>query len=455
MASARHSSIEQEPVRPVTEAVQEYRVIEDGALAYHLQEREIEHHYACNVENRRTVMQDIRTAQQLQDEEDRRARIFTLEQQAQLEKTDEKLAEAYQEKLFKKHLQEEQERKEREERDNEIAFMLMERERRRERRQQAVDRDLAEKMSRMPTKTMERMKKMTDEELAQRLQAEEDKKLFMKEREKKNLKAVVEMQDEELARYIHEREIEESSMSRRDSKDKSKRKKQRSIKSHESHSHLHHDDKRTPPPHDHPRNLPSRPDPRRNGGSMRDERDRTNPPDRPPPPHTREEDETIPKSIHNFTPARRQVNRDHNADDSVHRRTKSERPRRPPQPSRDHHEFERRNSELSRDSLTSRDHPVSRDNPPSRDSPTSRDHHASRDSLTSRDEHRHKLNPKEERFRQATNNNNQHPAVDPDISDDIPYSERFARLAAQESWNYDQVPTEHMRKKNKGDCKQQ
>uniref|UniRef100_F7A435 Coiled-coil domain-containing protein n=2 Tax=Ciona intestinalis TaxID=7719 RepID=F7A435_CIOIN len=411
MASAKYSSIEQEPVRPVTEAVQEYRVIEDGALAYHLQEREIEHHYACNVENRRTVMQDIRTAQQLQDEEDRRARIFTLEQQAQLEKTDEKLAEAYQEKLLKKHLQKEQERKEREERDNEIAFMLMERERRRERRQQAVDRDLAEKMSRMPTKTMERMKKMTDEELAQRLQAEEDKKLLIKEREKKNLKAVVEMQDEELARYIHEREIEENSMAQRDSKDKSKRKKQRSIKSHENHPHLHHNDKRTPP-HDHPRNLPSRPDPRRNGGSMRDETDRTNPPNRPPPPRTREEDETNPKSIHNFTPARRQVKSDHDVDDCVHRRTKSERPRRPPQPSRDHHEFERRNSELSRDHNASRNHNTSRDNP------ASRDHNVSRDSPTSRDEQRRKLTSKEERFRQATNNNNQHPAVDPDISDD-------------------------------------
>jgi len=44
----------------------------------------VEYHLAQNVEQRRTVMEDIKAAKLLQDEEDKRAKILTLDEQEEL-----------------------------------------------------------------------------------------------------------------------------------------------------------------------------------------------------------------------------------------------------------------------------------------------------------------------------------------------------------------------------------
>ena len=44
----------------------------------------VEYHLALNVEQRRTVMEDIKAAKQLQDEEDKQARILTIDEQEEL-----------------------------------------------------------------------------------------------------------------------------------------------------------------------------------------------------------------------------------------------------------------------------------------------------------------------------------------------------------------------------------
>uniref|UniRef100_H2ZK18 Coiled-coil domain-containing protein n=1 Tax=Ciona savignyi TaxID=51511 RepID=H2ZK18_CIOSA len=293
---------------------------------------------------------------------------------------------------------------------------------------------------------MERMKKMSDQELAERLQAEEERKARRKESERNSMKAVVEMQDEELARYIHEREMESDMMARRD---KHKRKSQKSTRHREEEQRRHREEDQRRHREEDQRRLREE-DQRRhreedqrrhreedqrrhreedqrrhreedqlkNGEDKRtssqnhsysashhrknvDMKDATrNIPDRSP-----RQEETTPKSIHTSTP--RKQTKAEDAVESPHRRTKSERPRRPPQPSRDHHASARRLSDKSLDSSASQ-----------------QNHGSTGDA---RDD---KMRPTSDAAR--------HPAVDPDISEDIPYSERFARLAAQESWNYDQ-----------------
>ncbi|XP_076807737.1 uncharacterized protein LOC143450878 isoform X2 [Clavelina lepadiformis] len=213
MASSTSNYIEADPTKPVNEVVKEYRVIEDGALAHYLQEREIEYHHACNVEQRRTVMGDIQTAKQLQDEEDKRARILTTDEQEKLKGLDGELAEVIQEEVVQQHLHEEDERKRRERRDQEMAKRILEREKRRNRRQQEQDHYLAERMSDMRTsESNNRRKEVSDEELAKRLQDEEKHMLKKKEKHKEHIKTVVELQDEELARFIHNQEMEEMEM---------------------------------------------------------------------------------------------------------------------------------------------------------------------------------------------------------------------------------------------------
>ena len=53
-------------------------------LIYSLRLCVVECHLSHNVEQRRLVMEDIRTAKMLQDEEDKRAKIFTLDQQEEM-----------------------------------------------------------------------------------------------------------------------------------------------------------------------------------------------------------------------------------------------------------------------------------------------------------------------------------------------------------------------------------
>ncbi|XP_056398936.1 trichohyalin-like isoform X2 [Hyla sarda] len=104
----------------VNEVCRDFAVLEDGALAHCLQEQEIEQHYASNVRKNKLVQKDIRIAKKLQDEEDLQSKVFSLEQQKQIEELDSEYARAVQEELQRKA----QECLQREEEDKEIAKRL-------------------------------------------------------------------------------------------------------------------------------------------------------------------------------------------------------------------------------------------------------------------------------------------------------------------------------------------
>ncbi|KAG8568720.1 hypothetical protein GDO81_014120 [Engystomops pustulosus] len=104
----------------VNEVCRDFAVLEDGALAHCLQEQEIEQHYASNVRKNKLVQKDIRIAKRLQDEEDLQSKVFSLEQQKQIEELDSEYARAIQEELQRKA----QECLQREEEDKEIAKRL-------------------------------------------------------------------------------------------------------------------------------------------------------------------------------------------------------------------------------------------------------------------------------------------------------------------------------------------
>ena len=251
----------------VKEVVKDYRVKEDGVLAYYLQEREIEHHYARNVEERRLMIDDLKTAKELQDEEDQRAEEERIR--------DAQLAEAMQERIRR---DEERKRKMAEERDRMMAAKVLDADLRKEKRQLDKDRRMSEKLAKQQIKHKSRSRErydregvrspgsdssrssrdpqrprspLTDEEIARRLQEEEDRlqQRFrddakrssqplsdaeiarrLQEEEKRNAgddrKVVIEMQDEELAKYIQEqeREAEEQHFYRERMKKKKKQK---------------------------------------------------------------------------------------------------------------------------------------------------------------------------------------------------------------------------------------
>nr|CAB3228593.1 coiled-coil domain-containing protein 50 [Phallusia mammillata] len=428
MASRMDQAIETKNLRPVNEAVVEYRVIEDGALAHYLQEREIEHHFENNVSERRRVMGDIKTAKELQDEEDRKARILTLDEQEQLKEMDEQLAEDVQKKL----ILEERERKEREAKDNEIAMMIRERDRRRELRQKRSDHELAQKLSELDMSPSDhsRMREMSDEELAKRLQEEEKLRLRRTEARHKNIKTVVEMQDEELARYIHERDMYEAEMMHRQQRSKSKRTK---MPRGEPPPGYHRPDERYEPRPSSSRHRDEhhsrQPDSHHSHGRPEEHSSSRHPgeqgkrpgPRRPPQPSGRDRDETVPKSIEADLPDSPASHRRHTVrqqttpsfeEERPKRRTNSERPRRPP--------------------------------PPSSSSRNGED-------MNQRDLQRRRY---EENSRTRSE---EHPRLAGDVDpDDITYGPGFARLAEEEvRMRQEEEAYLRERKKNKGDCKQQ
>ncbi|XP_026546144.1 coiled-coil domain-containing protein 50, partial [Notechis scutatus] len=64
----------------VKEVCRDFAVREDHTLAHSLQEQEIEHHLATNVQRNRLVKHDLQMAKQLQEEEDRKGRAHLQEQ---------------------------------------------------------------------------------------------------------------------------------------------------------------------------------------------------------------------------------------------------------------------------------------------------------------------------------------------------------------------------------------
>ncbi|NXI43593.1 CCD50 protein, partial [Galbula dea] len=96
----------------------DFAVLEDHTLAHNLQEQEIEHHLATNVQRNRLVQHDLKVAKQLQEEEDLKARAQ--KHQKDLEQQDCEIAQEIQVKL----VFEAEQRRRQEENDEDIARLL-------------------------------------------------------------------------------------------------------------------------------------------------------------------------------------------------------------------------------------------------------------------------------------------------------------------------------------------
>uniref|UniRef100_A0A8C5RZA2 Coiled-coil domain-containing protein n=1 Tax=Laticauda laticaudata TaxID=8630 RepID=A0A8C5RZA2_LATLA len=108
----------------------DFAVREDHTLAHSLQEQEIEHHLATNVQRNRLVKHDLQMAKQLQEEEDRKGRARLQEQHKNLEEQDCEIAQEIQVKL----VIEAEEQRRQEEDDEDIAWILQQKELQEEKR---------------------------------------------------------------------------------------------------------------------------------------------------------------------------------------------------------------------------------------------------------------------------------------------------------------------------------
>ncbi|XP_039929778.1 coiled-coil domain-containing protein 50 isoform X1 [Hirundo rustica] len=108
----------------VKEVCRDFAILEDHTLAHNLQEQEIEHHLATNVQRNRLVQHDLQVAKQLQEEEDKKARAQIQKHRKDLERQDCEIAQEIQVKLAF----EAEERRRQEEKDEDIARLLQQKE---------------------------------------------------------------------------------------------------------------------------------------------------------------------------------------------------------------------------------------------------------------------------------------------------------------------------------------
>ncbi|NXG92693.1 CCD50 protein, partial [Stercorarius parasiticus] len=108
----------------------DFAVLEDHTLAHNLQEQEIEHHLATNVQRNRLVQHDLRVAKQLQEEEDLKAQAQIQKHRKDLERQDCEIAQEIQVKL----VFEAEQRRRQEEKDEDIARLLQQKELQEEKR---------------------------------------------------------------------------------------------------------------------------------------------------------------------------------------------------------------------------------------------------------------------------------------------------------------------------------
>ncbi|XP_012585423.1 PREDICTED: coiled-coil domain-containing protein 50 isoform X2 [Condylura cristata] len=116
-------SIDQSKLPGVKEVCRDFAVLEDHTLAHSLQEQEIEHHLASNIQRSRLVQHDLQVAKQLQ-EEDLRAQAQRQKRYKDLEQQDCEIAQEIQEKLTI----EAERRRIQEKKDEDIARFLQEKE---------------------------------------------------------------------------------------------------------------------------------------------------------------------------------------------------------------------------------------------------------------------------------------------------------------------------------------
>ncbi|XP_052013762.1 coiled-coil domain-containing protein 50 isoform X2 [Apodemus sylvaticus] len=116
-------SVDQSKLPGVKEVCRDFAVLEDHTLAHSLQEQEIEHHLASNIQRSRLVQHDLQVAKQLQ-EEDRKAQAQLQKRYKALEQHDCEIAQEIQEKLTI----EAERRRIQEKKDEDIARLLQEKE---------------------------------------------------------------------------------------------------------------------------------------------------------------------------------------------------------------------------------------------------------------------------------------------------------------------------------------
>ncbi|XP_034638615.1 coiled-coil domain-containing protein 50 isoform X1 [Trachemys scripta elegans] len=117
-------SIDQSKLPGVKEVCRDFAVLEDHTLAHSLQEQEIEHHLATNVQRNRLVQHDLQVAKQLQEEEDLKARAQIQKRYKDIERQDCEIAQEIQVKL----VIEAEQRRRQEEKDEDIARILQQKE---------------------------------------------------------------------------------------------------------------------------------------------------------------------------------------------------------------------------------------------------------------------------------------------------------------------------------------
>ncbi|XP_008276735.1 coiled-coil domain-containing protein 187 isoform X2 [Stegastes partitus] len=217
--------IDQSNLPRVQEVCQCFAVLEDGALAHNLQEQEIEQYYTTNIQKNQLVQNDIRVAKKLQDEEEeQRAQQSALFRQAsrQLEEQDFEYARVIQEEL--QRCAEETQRRELD--DEEIAKRMQEEEEQRVRRRSRGLEGHSEGASLQPEPSETSLdlgdlqQVLQDEELARKLQEEEEKLLRRNGQPSPcvypegDFRVAQVAQDEEIAHFMQKQEIKSKRRSR-------------------------------------------------------------------------------------------------------------------------------------------------------------------------------------------------------------------------------------------------
>ncbi|XP_071750697.1 coiled-coil domain-containing protein 187 isoform X3 [Centroberyx gerrardi] len=228
--------IDQSHLPRVQEVCQCFAVLEDGALAHNLQEQEIEHYYTTNIQKNQLVQNDIRMAKRLQDEEEEQRtqqRAFLRQASRQLygapepsktlEEQDSEYARVIQEEI--QRCAEEAHRREQE--DEEMAKRIQEEEEQRVRRRSRGQESLSDGAAVQPEAEGasldlgELQQVLQDEELARRLQEEEDGQLRRSPQPSPrnsypegDFRVAQVAQDEEIARFMQKQEIKSKRRSR-------------------------------------------------------------------------------------------------------------------------------------------------------------------------------------------------------------------------------------------------
>lgn len=148
------AEIDESETAGVRKVCQDFRVREDGALAYRLQEEEIDQHYKRNRQESRKIQDDVRTAKITYLEEVKNARLLPEQELPDMEETDKWLARELQDRLQSEEEKEYQQRKSIETEDERLAREFQEREERqarqleRERLQRSISETEDERLAR-------------------------------------------------------------------------------------------------------------------------------------------------------------------------------------------------------------------------------------------------------------------------------------------------------------------